>query len=583
MLHGGSVSINSSTMLGNTAAAASGTAAASAVGSGTGSETIQYMLGEVQVSAGGAAYVWRGRLQLNRCKVVSNAAWGATGRGGGVFVDDAELLLVDTAFSDNWATAAGGAVLLGPTGVRQLLDVRGGRFEGNGAGLYGGAVAGGLLLPGDSAAASARASSASGSASSSRWTLVFNHTVLVNNTAGRQGGAVACSLCDSLVIADTLLQQNGAAQTGGGLSCVGCSKLSLDNSTFSSNTAASGGGACILAAGEGSVFRDAHFIGNAAGSAAAAASQNRSAAAMSAALAVAGTGSARSSAIPAITEGSKLPTAQQALPACGVVGSGGGLCLGLWGTEVLLRGSGRYLNNSALFGAGLFIDACPEGREVCPVQLDPKAVVFRHNVLSDDDADDLYGERSARHLLPVQAAVADDDVAGSLGSGADLYVTNATVLVTQKKAGQQTSELPAAAAGEASKTAETPASARTPKPAQTDTASAASANTSTNPAAAPPTGRHLLAQPQAVVNQTTAAGSNSSRLKPLAVAQQIAAAVQPSAESGARSADDVISRVATGPSRLGAIMVTGDGFVLGQTDVDCCCMTVECMGSLMVP
>eukprot|EP00883_Tetradesmus_obliquus_P004153 jgi/Sobl393_1/14475/SZX77538.1 len=86
-----------------------------------------------------------GALQLTRCTVSSNVAWGANGRGGGVFVHGASLHVKDTVFADNYASSAGGAVLLGPLGAHSLKVTRS-NFTGNAARQYGGRGAG-VRLP----------------------------------------------------------------------------------------------------------------------------------------------------------------------------------------------------------------------------------------------------------------------------------------------------------------------------------------------------------------------------------------------------------------------------------------------------
>jgi predicted outer membrane repeat protein len=538
-----------------------------------------------------------------------------------VFVDDSQLQLVNSSFNGNWASAAGGAVLLGPTGARQFVEAVGGSFVGNAAGHFGGAAAGGLLLPGDAAAATARArangAAGGGSGAQTKWALLFKQTVFANNTAGRQGGALACSLCDSLQLRGSKFSRNFAAQTGGGVSCVGCARFSTERCAFDRNAAASGGGACILAAGEGSQCSGSEFFGNAAGAEAATAARSRLQRQASAAAAIAGASSGGS--IPGLPNAADtgLPSAQQALPACGVVGSGGGLCLGLWRTGFGLVGPSNFLNNSALFGAGLFIEACAEGPDVCPMALNPTDTQFKNNVLSQDASGwaQAYapGVLARRHLLQGSGPVAADMAtlqqqqqgrgAGSaaaaaatagdgLGSGADLYVTNATVLVSLRQPNKAAAAVEgkqgvkAAAAAAAAKPAAAGA-AGVPKTPAAAAAKVPAATASAQPAATGAGGRHLLAPEQQQQQQKPAGSSSSSKALDLAVAEQLAAETQPTqkgvsaataaaaaskpaattqakaaaaAGAGLGVADAIAARVATGPAKLGQIVVTGTPF-----------------------
>jgi predicted outer membrane repeat protein len=521
MLHRGRTFLATTTLKGNIAAAATGSAAATAAA------TIYYKLGEVPTSAGGAVYAWIGSLQMNKCTVSNNVGWGAGGRGGGVFVHGASLQLADAVFERNYASSAGGAVLLGPSGT-QVLTVTRSNFTGNAARQYGGAVAAGLLLPGDATAANAQA--LAGEAPSS-WLLKIKNTQFAGNIAGKQGGALACSLCNSVSITENSFTSNAAVQTGGGISCVSCSRYTTDGCSFKSNLAASGAGACILAAGDGSTTSDNEFLHNIAGHKAAADATTRLNAAAAAAGKVAASHHGASAAgNAAIASANPMPSPRETLPACGVVGTGGGMCLGLWDAGFKLLGRNSFVDNSAVYGAGLFVEACPEGADQCPLIIDLGQLVFRDNALSDGGA--ASGAASARGLLQAKGntpAVAAGAAAGldsaSWGSGADVYATNATVLVTGTRA-------PAAAAAVVAQ-----------------------------PVAS---GRHLL-------QAKNANSSSSNQQQPkrkssagnaLAVAQQLANAVTTPVRSGngsssttSSSAASAASRVATGPSQLGPVQL----------------------------
>jgi predicted outer membrane repeat protein len=519
MLHRGSNALAAATLQGNIAAAATGTAAATAAA------TIYYKLGEVPTSAGGAVYAWMGSLQLTKCTVSSNVAWGASGRGGGVFVHEASLQMTNAVFADNYASSAGGAVLLGPSGA-QSLKVTDSNFTGNAARQYGGALAAGLLLPGDAAAANAQAMQ--GEAPSS-WSLQLSDTQFASNSAGKQGGAVACSLCDSVSITDSSFSSNAAVQTGGGISCVSCEKYTTDGCSFQSNLAASGAGACILAAGNGSTTSDNKFLRNVAGQGAAADASARLNAAAAAAGNVAAShhaaSAANGNAAMAAGNASPMLSSRETLPACGVVGTGGGMCLGLWGAGFRLLGRNNFSNNSAVFGAGLFIESCPEGADQCPLIVDLGKLVFKGNALSDGGAASTAANQ--RRLLQAQGSSAGAgasvlDASASLGSGADVYATNATVLVTGNSVQPAAARQPAAAV----------------KPASP--------------------GRHLLQTNKATA--TAKQQPSKPRAAPgnaLAVAQQLANAVTTPVRSGngSSSTTSQASRFATGPSQLGPVQL----------------------------
>lgn len=433
MRHGGKAVLNGASMAANTAAAAGSSAAASSTSAV--SETIQYMIGEVQVAAGGAVYVWQGELLLQDSSIDSNTASGAAGRGGGVFVDSSTLQLANTTFKDNFASAAGGAVCLGAAGDHQALKVTGGSFVGNVAGWFGGAAAGGILLPADAAAEASAAQDAAPTAASSsgQWAITMVNASLISNVAGMQGGAVACSMCDVLELKASKLQQNRAGQTGGGVSCVGCNLVSLISLEFTENEASSGGGACILAAGSGSRVAGCNFVANSATASATAAAETQvtlvAAAAADAGLSSAVTLQAEPATVGKGSAGHRgpnsLPSAQETLPACAVAGTGGGLCVGLLDSRFELAGPGSFLNNSAQFGAGLFVEACAEGSDTCPFVLQQESLHF-----GQVTGDALRQLRRQQKQAAGKATVAvTSDSSGGNTLQRDVYVTNASVLV----------------------------------------------------------------------------------------------------------------------------------------------------------
>lgn len=436
LLHAGSSLLKHAELAGN--GAGSSRPASSASG------TVHYMLGDIQAAAGGAVYVWKGRLRLENTTISRNAAGGAEGRGGGVFVDDARLQLVNSSMAYNQAGAAGGAVCLGAAGSRQQLEATGSTFASNTAGRFGGAIAGGLLLPGDAAAGTALQQGSSAPASAAgQWAISLQGSTLHNNTAGRQGGGVACNFCDSLAVTSCRLSSNRAGQTGGGISSIECGSVQLQHSMLANNTALSGAGAAILAPGQSSHTVACTFAGNNAGST-------------------------------APVRGAVLPSPQRVLPACGVAGAGGGLCLGLWRAGFKLAAT-SFVGNVGAFGAGAFVQACLGGRSMCPLELEAGSVKFERN----------QGSSSS-----VQA-----QVSATSGTGSNLYVTNATVLV----AGEQPRwQRQAAADGAQRQHMRAPVKAGLPAVHSSTRNSSTSSTSSSARTAQLQQGRHLLAAPGAL-------------------------------------------------------------------------------------
>lgn len=544
MLHMSSGKINGSIFLGNVATADSSSDSGAAPGPATTTDTIRYLVREVHAAAGGAVHITKSRLQLTKCQLISNVVLGSAARGGGVFVDDGQLQMTDTLFRWNWASAAGGAVLLGPVG-RQQLQVQGGSFVGNAAGLYGGAVAGGLLLPGDAAAALSLARN--GVDGSGQWTMLLRAASFSNNAAGRQGGAIACNVCDRVLLQDVQLQGNAATETGGGISCVCCNQSTLDNTTFTSNTAASTGGACILAAGPGSFTKDSKFEGNTAGAGAAAAVEAASRTAATAAAALLGHSRTRST--PSISAAAyTLPTLLQAMPACGVVGAGGGLCLGLFDAEFQLLGHNTFLNNSGSVGSGLFVESCPGGPQVCPLKVDLRSVDFTL-------------DRNGANTTDRAAKLGRVEAESCRGLRSSMYVTNATVLLAHY-------ELPIQQALQNHDRIE---SSKNRFPATVQAALAGTkqqlSNRGTNPTPAAASGRHLhgqtieqspifnlLASDVHHSHLTDISNTSAGGLTALAMVQQLAAATF-CADDSPYSRFAPVNQLTTRPARLGAVML----------------------------
>jgi hypothetical protein len=611
MLHGGNTTLAGVNLTGNVALPGLPAGVAGSIGSvrsstplqpppqgGGSTGVLQYMLGPVSAAAGGGAYVWRGSLTLERCVLSRNAAVGSAGRGGGVYVDDASLTLRTTVVDRNWAAAAGGGVALGPAGAVQELEAVGGAFTKNTAGGYGGAVAAGLLLPGDTDAASA-----AGTGAGATWRLRLDATALSQNAAGRQGGGIACSVCDQVSLTRAALAGNAAAETGGGLSCIGCGTVTIQGANFTSNAAASGGGACLLAAGPASAVQSCTWIGNAAGSAAAGEARRLVVAAGDAAAvdaagagAVAPPPAASLPAMPAQPAAASasaalptLPTPLTALPACGVVGTGGGLCLGLWGgAGFALSGTGRFEDNHAAFGAGLFVEACPEDPAACPLALDPQSLIFRGNSAINSVASLAASPRGSAAVrgpqpggvLPLQPSDASASItstsgwapdtlsngAGSNGAGVDMYVTNASALVWQEQpvAAPQARAAPGAVrsgggSGSSGISGASPRRRRMLAP-PSDSVAAASARSAPTASRVAPTGEVDTAH--SLPNAST--NSALELLEQLAARAAAAPAQAPPAAAAAINAGGnqplpAARAVATAPARLGPISLDAAG------------------------
>lgn len=410
MLHEGNNSLHGTRFSSNVAAAASLAGTSNAPGDTGSGSALQYMLGEVSSTSGGAVYVWRGALRLQGCELLQNIAWGAVGQGGGVYVDEGELLLQSSYLQHNWAGAAGGGVCLGPRGDSWLRVVNSTLLK-NTAGQQGGAIAAGLVLgsaAGTPAALQAADRVMTGSSTgnspagrlsgSNTWQVdVTDSSLLMANVAGEQGGGLACQFCRKVVINESVLDLNIAAHAGGGVSCIGCGTVRLLNSSLTNNAAATGGGAFVIAAGPQSFAQDVLFDENYAGSGAAAASRSFLAKAGAHAEVVAVAGIVRGNSSSASLTGSaaafklgarsvadrQLPKPNQTLPACGVVGSGGGLCIGLSKAGFALQGSNRFVANAAAYGAGLYVQGCARTSVDCSLTIAPDAVNFDRDFIHD--------------------------------------------------------------------------------------------------------------------------------------------------------------------------------------------------------
>jgi predicted outer membrane repeat protein len=192
---------------------------------------------------GGA--IWSSSLlEVGQKSVFSNnsAYWG----GGGIAnLEDGEVVISDSDFTDNAALVYGGAVYsypgFGVSGPSGTLDVSGGFFSGNtagsGAALY--SDASGTI---DASTFSANTARSFGGAMALRGgTLIMTDSTLADNRSGGDGGAID-NLFATVVLRNSTVNGNSARRDGGAIENF-FATVELVNTTVSGNTAGRFGGA----------------------------------------------------------------------------------------------------------------------------------------------------------------------------------------------------------------------------------------------------------------------------------------------------------------------------------------------------
>ncbi|MCI0637812.1 MAG: hypothetical protein L0Y72_26235 [Gemmataceae bacterium] len=209
VLHEGLLTLNNVTFLDNQA-----TRGGAVYSAGTSLTVTECTFSDNSASAsGGAIYVERGMVEITLTTITNNQALGAApgGNGGGIVVDNATVIVTsNSAIQNNTASRDGGGIWVGGGGE---LRVQGGtEIANNGAGTgFGGGIANGGTL------------------------LVENSTVRIN-TAGSSGGGIANNSVNSTATLNkATINGNTAWTDGGGIFVYGSSTVTVNNSTVEGN------------------------------------------------------------------------------------------------------------------------------------------------------------------------------------------------------------------------------------------------------------------------------------------------------------------------------------------------------------
>lgn len=201
--------------------------------------TIRSALENNQAGTGGGMYLLTdsgGRVALSDARISGNSAdLGASGSGGGVWINNMSADFLETALSDvtienNSAAAQGGGVYLIPGPGRFVLNVRSSSVtantaEANGGGLIVGSAGGGDIRMADSRINQNRSGgfgggfyfSNTGQADS---TIVLFHTEVNDNQAEEEGGGLRFTSSSGTletVLTDCPVTGNRAGGSGGGI------------------------------------------------------------------------------------------------------------------------------------------------------------------------------------------------------------------------------------------------------------------------------------------------------------------------------------------------------------------------------
>ncbi len=210
---------------------------------------------------GGALYITNSSVTINNSTISNSTANGASGSGGGIFVDTGGTLAVsDSEISGNLANRAGGGIE-DNSGAGLDIIIQDVLFENNNAGVSPATAApgnGGALHvtgPGDVAITSSTfngniAAAEGGGLWNGSGEMTIDDTTIDGNTASGndadQGGGGVYNLSGTLIITNgTIISNNtadGASGSGGGiLNDVGAT-LTVEDSEISENSARRAGG-----------------------------------------------------------------------------------------------------------------------------------------------------------------------------------------------------------------------------------------------------------------------------------------------------------------------------------------------------
>jgi hypothetical protein len=220
--------LNNSTVSGNSAAEGGGifnTGTLNVTGSTFSSNTADNQGGGIFNSDSGTVTVTNSLVSSNTCRL---------SLGGGISNNAGTLNVVDSTFSNN-VCPTGGALWNGGT-----LSVRGSTFSSNTASAYNG---GGISNLGTATVENSTLSGNSaneGGGIASSGTLNVANSTFSNNTGYIDGGGLSVFICTAATVTNSTFHGN-SADRGGGIANY-CGPVTVTNSTLSGNSASSFGG-----------------------------------------------------------------------------------------------------------------------------------------------------------------------------------------------------------------------------------------------------------------------------------------------------------------------------------------------------
>ena len=203
---------------------------------------------------GAAYYVYGGNLTLNDSSLVGNSASGSYGDAGAIY-NYGTLAVNNSEFDGNSASVYGGAIFnnnFGPLTINQTT------FTGNSADYEGGAIENysGTLTVKDSVFGGTGENDANtaymgGALGAYDGTIVLDNTTFTGNSANVSGGAINAASADLTIKNGTKFINNEMTSTvaqdeyalGGGAILAENTALNIADATFSGNISAEGGGA----------------------------------------------------------------------------------------------------------------------------------------------------------------------------------------------------------------------------------------------------------------------------------------------------------------------------------------------------
>ena len=210
-------------------------------------------------NGGGVRFVSDDRLTV-RNSVIRDNEKAEFGFGGGVFVQDGELHLVDSVVENNRAPGLGGGVFVLGDAFIASSQVIGNRSDRSG----GSVIAFGLLTVTDSLFSGNHGEGSGGGVSANSGAVVANST-FSGNSAGGAGGGIQTSGLGALTITNSTIVANESQGNGGGVSVNNVSEnapVAIQNTIVAGNTAAGAPNDIVPGTG-GSLTINHSLIGNA--------------------------------------------------------------------------------------------------------------------------------------------------------------------------------------------------------------------------------------------------------------------------------------------------------------------------------